>query len=234
MTFEHYHRLHIKPLFTLERLTYILRGIGIGAIVIGLTGLLVASYPIITSELSYELNARNGPTPTPYQGSFGEVLLIAPELSVIPVNTTNSIIIERIDVNTPIVWDVTVSDEQAYNNALNRGVAHAAITNRPSSNPGNTYLFAHSTLNPLDIQKYSAVFTLLHRVEDGDRVTIFEDNIRYDYIIETKEVVKDFDLTPLTREPDYPMLTLQTCDPPGIPLNRLIVTGRLIGKYPVE
>ncbi|PIZ47229.1 hypothetical protein COY32_02040 [candidate division WWE3 bacterium CG_4_10_14_0_2_um_filter_41_14] len=220
---------------SLERGIFILRGVGIGAIIIGFIGMLGALYPVISSEINYELQSRKDPlpTPTPQSGSFGEVLVIAPPLSVQPINTTHSIIIQNIEVNSPIVWDVPVTDEKAYNAALANGVAHAQNTSHPSSENGNTYLFAHSTLNPLDIQKYSAVFTLLHRLNIGDRVTVFNDNVRYDYAVEAKDVVKDFDVTPLTREPDYPMLTLQTCDPPGIPLNRLIITARLVGQYPL-
>lgn len=221
---------------TLTQGIYILRAVGIGAVTIGFVGLLSALFPVISSELSFVLKneATNIPTPTPYQEGFGEVLLIPPPLPVVPINTENSIIIPDIDVNTPIVWDVTVTDESAYNNALKTGVAHAENTKHPSKDAGNTYLFAHSTLNPLDIQRYSAVFTLLHRLEVGSRITVFSHNIRYDYMTEAKDVVKDFDITPLTRQPDYPMLTLQTCDPPGIPINRMIITARLIATYDVN
>ena len=218
---------------TIERSILLLRGIGIGAIIIGFIGLLRALFPVISSELNYEITRAisSEVTPTPFQGGFGEILLIAPPLTVIPMNTTNSLIIPDIDVNAPIVWDIPVIDETAYNAALKQGIAHAEGTKHPSQDAGNTYLFAHSTLNPLDIQRYSAVFTLLHRLAEGTRITLFSDTIRYDYIVETKEVVRDFDVTPLTREPDYPMLTLQTCDPPGIPINRLIITARLVGVY---
>ncbi|MCA9392133.1 sortase, partial [candidate division WWE3 bacterium] len=166
-----------------------------------------------------------------HEDSFGSILVIPPVLSVEPVNQTNSIIIEKIDVNTPVVWDIDVTNKTAYNNALASGVAHAAGTQHPSDQNGNTYLFAHSTLNPLEIERYAAVFTLLHRLEAGDRITVFSENVRYDYAVESVEVVNSFNVEPLTRQPDYPMLTLQTCDPPGIPLNRLIVTAKLIQKY---
>lgn len=55
--------------------------------------------------------------------------------------------------------------------------------------------------------------------------------MRYDYEVEHKEIVKGFNTSPLTRQPNYAQLTLQTCDPPGIPLNRLIVTSRLVAEY---
>jgi LPXTG-site transpeptidase (sortase) family protein len=143
-------------------------------------------------------------------------------------------VIEKIDVNVPIVWDVSINEKDQYLTALKTGVAHASGTNRPSERNGNSYLFAHSTLNPLEIEKYAASFTLLHRLEVGDKISIFNNNTRYDYIVQWKEVVNGFNTEPLTRQPDYPMLTLQTCDPPGIPLNRLIITAKLVSHYEIE
>lgn len=217
---------------------FVIQGIAIGLILVGLGILVWGGYPIIASEVSYEWNKRVLPlyteaTPTPAP-TFGEVLEIAPPLRVDPINQTNAVIIEKIGVNTPIVWDVSVTDKNAYMNALNSGVAHASISVKPSKLAGNTYLFAHSTLNPLEIERYAAEFTLLHRLDPGDRITVMYNEVRYDYEVEDKSVVKGFDTTPLTRQPDYSMLTLQTCDPPGIPQNRLIITAKLIGSYPAE
>lgn len=206
---------------------------------IGGVGLFISVYPIIKSEIEFEIKQRiqaaNDDSVIIDQSgdntSFGEILLIAPPLSVVPVNKSNSLIIEKIDVNSPVIWDVNVIDENAYNEALKNGVAHALGTQLPTEEPGNTYIFAHSTLNPLEIERYSAVFTLLHRLEPGDSIIIFKDEIRYDYVIESKDIVGSFDLDPLKRQPDYPMLTLQTCDPPGVPLNRLIITAKLFSVY---
>ncbi len=227
------------PPKNLKRLIIAMRLASVAFLVAGGIGLLSSAVPIIWAELKFEVDQRIEAanddtvqvTQAPEDVSFGEVLLIPPELKVTPVNTTNSIIIEKIDVNDPIVWDVDVMDRNAYNNALKKGVAHAYGSPYPSDKPGNTYLFAHSTLNPLEIEKYSATFTLLHRLSKGDKITIFKDDKRYDYIIENVEIVDKFNTTPLTRDPDYPMLTLQTCDPPGVPLNRLIVTARLVAVY---
>lgn len=224
---------------TMLKVSKIMRLTAAVFLMIGGVGLLTSAYPIIRSELGFEIQQRIDAYQDPSvivdksddQGSFGSILVIPPALNVEPVNTTNSIIIEKINVNTPIVWDVDVANKTAYNNALSSGVAHAAGTKHPSEEEGNTYLFAHSTLNPLEIERYAAVFTLLHRLETGDRITVFSENVRYDYAVESVEVVNSFNVEPLTRQPDYPMLTLQTCDPPGIPLNRLIVTAKLIQSY---
>lgn len=163
--------------------------------------------------------------------SFGNLLKIPPPLQVQPVNNETSIIIEKINVNAPIVWDVSVTDEKEYEAALQQGVAHVKGTEKPSDTPGNTYLFAHSTINPTQIQKYGAVFTNLKNLKKDDRIIIFFEENRYDYQVEKVEVVKGFNTTPLLREVSKPTLTLQTCHPPGIPKDRLIVTAELVGVY---
>lgn len=207
-------------------------------ILAGISWLVISFYPVVKLEIAYLLSNRQTETYAlevePVNESFGEILAIIPPpppLPEEPVNKEAALIIPKIDVNVPIVWDVSVTNTNEYESALKKGVAHAKGTKKPSDNPGNTYLFTHSTLNPLEIEKYSAVFTLLHRLEKSDRITIFYQEKRYDYLVQNKEVVKSTNTQPLTRQPDYPMLTLQTCDPPGIPINRLIVTARLIAAY---
>ena len=104
-------------------------------------------------------------------------------------------------------------------------MAHAASTPRPGE-PGNTYLFAHSA--SIFGTENTRKFLLFWDRSKGDRVVLFYDGKRFDYVIESKEVFKGFDLTPLLREFDEPTLTLQTCDPPGTALNRLVVTAKLV------
>ncbi|NTV30921.1 sortase [candidate division WWE3 bacterium] len=227
--------------FQLMHVAILLRGIAVGLLFLGGTMAFVGAYPILFSEIHYEINQQaeakvieNTTNMDPNRSNFGEILRIAPILRQTPVNTTNAIVIDQIEVNVPVVWDVSVVNKNDYNSALKIGVAHAAGTSYPSQNDGNTYLFSHSTLNPLEIEKYSAAFTLLHRLEIGDKIVVFRDNHRYDYVVEQKEVVKGFNTDPLTRQPDYPQLTLQTCDPPGIPLNRLIITSRMVADYEVS
>ena len=217
---------------------FILRGIAAGLFMLGGILAIVSAYPIFKSEISYSLKQKQAEaaiTETTNiikdRSSFGEILLIPPTLKQPPANTSGSIVIEKIDVNVPVVWNVSVSDKNTYLKALEQGVAHADGSSRPAKTAGNTYLFSHSTLNPLEIERYSASFTLLHRLEIGDRITVFSDSVRYDYEVEGKEIVKGFNTEPLTRIPDHPILTLQTCDPPGIPLNRLIITAKLLNVY---
>lgn len=144
-----------------------------------------------------------------------------------PVDTNFGLVIERIGVNAPIVADVAVNNENMYKDALKRGIAHAASSDYPSEKAGNVYLFAHASLNFWDLGKYSTVFNLLRKLNYGDRIHLFYKGDTYVYEVINKEVVTGWNTSPLTRATIEPILTLQTCDPPGTTLNRFVVTAKL-------
>lgn len=206
-----------------------------------LGGLLWLSYglsPIVETQISYWWESRDpvhAKAVQEYQqgsgGSFGEITPQAPPLPEKPIDRAGSIMIPEIGVNAPIVFDVGTASKSEYFEALKSGVAHAKNTAKPADGRGSVYLFAHSTLSPYEIEKYGAVFTLLHKLNPGQRITIFQDEVRYDYLVKEKQVVDGFNTEPLTRSPKEPILTLQTCDPPGIPLNRLIITAERVAVY---
>ena len=148
-----------------------------------------------------------------------------------PKDKEFSIVIEKIGVNAPIVADVSVTDEEAYVTALKSGIAHSVTSNYPSEMPGNTYLFAHASLNFFQLGKYSTVFNLLRKLDAGDKIHIFYDNKIFEYHVVNKEVYKGWDTYPITRPVIEPILTLQTCDPPGTTINRMVVTAKLYKVY---
>jgi sortase A len=164
---------------------------------------------------------------------FARLISVSPIL-IEPVNTDFAIVIEKIGVNAPVVRDVPVSDEDAYIEALKSGVAHASSAPYPSEEPGNVYLFAHSSINFWRLGKYAKVFNLLRKLEPGDNVNIFYENRQFTYEVINKEIYKGFNTYPLTRTTLEPILTLQTCDPPGTTFNRMVVTAQLKDVKPVE
>lgn len=157
---------------------------------------------------------------------FGDVAATGPTIT--PADTGFGIVIEKINANSKVVANVDPGDERAYIKALSQGVAHAAGTNFPGE-PGNIYLFSHSTDAPWNIVRFNAVFYLLRELEAGDRVIVFYQDRRYDYIVFDKQVVSPADITFLNNRYDASVLTLQTCDPPGTLFNRLIVRAKLAG-----
>jgi len=97
--------------------------------------------------------------------------------SIIPISTEFGIVIEKIDANAKVVADVDPSNEKAYAQALQEGVA-AALGSTEPGRPGNLYLFSHSTDAPWNIVRFNAIFYLLRELDKGDRVIIFYKNKR--------------------------------------------------------
>lgn len=160
-------------------------------------------------------------------GGFGE---IAGGGSLIkPVSTDFGLVIEKINANAKIVPQVDPASEKDYIAALKEGIAEAKGSTNPGE-PGNLFLFSHSTDAPWNIIRYNAIFYLLRELENGDRVIIFYKGRRFDYIVFDKTTTAPSDITFLTNRYDRPVLTLQTCDPPGTVLNRLIVRAKLAGS----
>lgn len=206
-----------------------------GLIVLGLVLIFVSVVPFLRDEVWYFLNRPRGQIYTldaklsggQRNSVFAKYLNTKPIL-VEPVNRDFAIVIEKIGVNAPIVANVPVTDEKAYNEALKTGVAHASTSDYPSMSPGNVYLFAHSSLNFWELGRYAQIFNLLRKLEFGDKIHIFYEGQDYIYKVVNKEIYKGFNTYPLTRSVIEPLLTLQTCDPPGTRLNRLVVTAKLV------
>ncbi len=154
-----------------------------------------------------------------------------PKLGVSPKNKDFAVVIEKIGVNAPVVADVNAANYQEYIAALSTGVAQARGTADPGSTEAdnnNVFLFAHSAINAVQARQYNSVFYLLRKLEKGDRIATFFKGKRFDYIVKSKKVVQASDVRYLTDPSKDPILTLQTCDPPGSSLRRLIITADLV------
>lgn len=151
------------------------------------------------------------------------------ENTIVPVSTEYGIVIEKINANAKIIPNVNAADEKEYVQALYQGVAAALGSTLPGQ-PGNLYLFSHSTNAPWNIVRYNAVFYLLKELVPGDRIIIFYQDKRYDYIVFDKLIVSPADVSYLTNRYEQSVLTLQTCDPPGTLINRLIVRAKLVNS----
>ncbi|MDD5147532.1 MAG: sortase [Candidatus Daviesbacteria bacterium] len=149
--------------------------------------------------------------------------------NIIPVSTEYGVVIEKINANARIIPNVNPGDEEQYVQVLAQGVAEA-LGSTPPGVPGNLYLFSHSTDAPWNIIRYNAVFYLLKELEPGDGIIIFYKNRRYDYVVFDKTIASPDDISFLTNRYNAPVVTLQTCDPPGTLLNRLIVRARLVSS----
>lgn len=139
------------------------------------------------------------------------------------------VIIPKIKVDAEVIKNVDPFRPEIYLPALERGVAHASNTSLPGE-PGNVFLFAHSTDAPWRISRYNAEFYLLNKLETGDQVLIIYQGKEYFYQIINKEVVSSTDTGRLQPQIAKSTLTMQTCWPPGTTWKRLLVTAELINK----
>lgn len=166
--------------------------------------------------------------PLPANTVAGSVLQGVPSIAIEPKDRNFGIIIEKIGVNERVVANVDPTDMDEYRASLKEGVAHADGTVFPGE-VGNVYLFSHSTANVWDIIRYKSYFTLLRKLEVGDRVIMFYGGNRYDYIVYERRIIKPEETGDLSGYATEPILTLQTCEPPGSDARRLIVKARLSG-----
>ncbi len=181
---------------------------------------------IVTSQGMESATAGESPKPEG-PSSFNNVS--TSENIITPVSTDYGIVIEKINANAKVIANVDPGDEKAYTAALANGVAEARGSTAPGQ-AGNLYLFSHSTDAPWNIIRFNAIFYLLKELDKGDKVVIFHKNVRYDYIVFDKSIISPNDISYLTNSYTSPILTLQTCDPPGTLLNRLVVRARLVSS----
>jgi sortase A len=133
------------------------------------------------------------------------------------VNLPDSIIIPKINVDAPIIWQV---EDKDILSKLDEGVVHFKGTALPNE-IGNTVLTGHSSSYPWKKTKYGQVFSLLGKLEPNDEIIIVYNKKRYAYKVDKKEIVSPQDVQVLTTQ--YSKLTLITCWPIGTTLKRLVV-----------
>jgi LPXTG-site transpeptidase (sortase) family protein len=148
-----------------------------------------------------------------------------------PVGKESKIIIPKINVEIPVVYDEPSIQEEAMQAALERGVVHYATTPNPGEK-GNAVIFGHSSNNILNSGKYKFAFVLLSRLQEEDTFMLERGGQRYVYKVFEKKVVKPTDLSVLGSSDRTATATLITCDPPGTSINRLVVVGEQISPSP--
>jgi len=141
------------------------------------------------------------------------------------------VIIPKINVEIPVVYDEPSTADAAVETALERGVLHYATTPNPGQH-GNVVLFGHSSNNIFNRGQYKFAFVLLSRLENGDLFYLTKDGKRYTYQVYQKRIVKPTEVSVMGSADKPDTATLITCDPPGTSLNRLVVTGVQITPDP--
>jgi len=184
----------------------VVRSVGVGLIVLGLFFLGVTFYPVAKLEVEYRTTKTT-------------------KTEIIPLDTKLGIVIPKIGANSSIIKYVDPLNSKIYQQALTLGVAHAKGTPLPGD-PGNSFLFAHSSVDFIQASKYNSVFYLLSKLEIGDQIDIYKEGKRINFYVTEKKIVEAEAISYLTSTNSDPSITLMTCWPPGTDLKRLLVVAK--------
>ena len=195
-------------------------------LLIGVALALIQYYPVIKSEAEYLIRTVRGQRQQ-------KVALTTPKTTdkekekaktIVPVDKEFGIVIPKIGVNMAIIPQIDPFDPKKYQKALTKGIAHVKDTTLPNSE-GNTVLFAHSSDNFYNANRYNAVFYLLSKLVTGDDVVVAYENTLYRYKVTEKSIVEPGDIKYMERSTES-KVTLITCWPPGTTIKRLIVVAK--------
>ena len=164
------------------------------------------------------------PFVTPSRTASASPIIIDPNQQVGP---ESKVIIPKINVDVPVVYDIGTNDEKAIQAGLESGVVHYPGTAVPGQN-GNVVVVGHSSNNLLNKGKYKFAFVLLNRLQVGDTITMQYGGKRYVYKVYESVIVKPTDVGVLGPTDKTATLTLITCDPPGTSINRLVIKAEQI------
>ena len=195
-----------KQVFSIQKL--------IGAVLIALALFipLKTYWPVLKAEVIYQVTKKDNQA------------INTKLVEVTPVDSSFSIIIPKINANAKVVRNVNPYEPKEYQKALTQGVAHASGTATPDQF-GNVFIFAHSATNWYQANQYNAVFYLLNKLTAGDDITLYFENIPYNYSVDEIKFVKPTEVEYLSTNLNTNQLTLMTCWPPGTTLKRLIVVA---------
>lgn len=166
-------------------------------------------------------------------GAINPQNIVVDPTTDIAVPPEPKIIIPKINVDVPVVYDVG-TDNASQMAAMESGLAHFPIAGA-SSHPGevgNTVIAGHSSNDLFDGGDYKFIFAQLDRLTVGDSIYANFKGKRYTYVVTKTEVVKPNEVNKLVYQTTKPVLTLITCTPLGTALNRLLVTAEQVSPDP--
>jgi len=129
------------------------------------------------------------------------------------------------DISSPVVLINSIGLNEKINNvSLSQGVMIDEISKFPTK--GEVILHGHRT-------GYGGPFLSLNEVKIGDIVTLEWPGIgQVNYTVKNSTIVPPSHTIPVSNETQR--IYLITCDPPGFPTNRLIITADMSGEGPLN
>jgi len=176
--------------------------------------------PLLSTRIAYYLGKR---VPAAQLDAKTITSPVSPDAS--------QIIINSIKVSAPIVFE-SRDNESIFLQDLQHGVVHYPNTAVPGQE-GNVAIFGHSSGVWWEAGDYKFVFTLLDKVQPGDKVFIDYKGVRYIYRVTSTEIVPPSDVAVLDQTNGH-NLTLITCTPVGTSTNRFIIHAVQYVPKPVD
>lgn len=213
--------------FSKFSLSFVLERTGIALVAVSVLVLFLTFLPVIKEEVKYQfLPPQDTPVMTvAEQQTLG---LSADEVEL-PIDEEFGIVIPKIGANARVIADVNWQNEQVYQRALTKGVAHASGTAKPGM-PGNVFLFSHAGVDFLEARRYNALFYLIDKLQSEDEIVLFYQKEMFRYRVTEKKIVNPDQVKYLTGDDSQETLTLMTCYPAGTTLKRLLVKAERVAN----
>lgn len=210
-----------------KRLVKVLNFLGFLCFLVGFGFLFFLVTPVIKFKLNNLLSLFSFDKNKEVQekSDFEVVSLATPIVTPDPATLPFSIEIPKIAVNEKVIANVDAKDEEAYNKALEMGVAHGLNSAFPGQNK-MIFIFGHSSNYEWNVGVYDEIFYQIKDLVSGDEVILHHGTKDYYYEM-VEQVIKE------KNETDYinnmakdDVLILQTCYPPGTDWKRLYVVAK--------
>ena len=144
------------------------------------------------------------------------------------------IIIPKINVDSPVVYDIQTWEEAPVQAGLKRGVVHYNLPGA-SANPGekgNAAFLGHSSGSVFNDNPYKFIFVQLEQLTQGDKFYLNYNGTRYTYLVTKTETILPSEVTKLITPATKPIATLITCTPVGTNYKRFVVYADQISPDP--
>ena len=196
----------------------------IAALVVGLTFALLQYNRLIIAQVKAYVSP----------GSISAENIIIDPTTDTKVGPAAKIIIPKINVDAPVIYDVPSIDEHVVQEKLKGGVVHYPIPGASSvpGQVGNTVVLGHSSNDVFDDGAYKFVFVQLDKLEKGDTFYLNYLGTRYTYSVTEKKIILPTEVSSLVIATDKPIATLVTCTPVGTAQKRLVVMAEQISPDP--
>lgn len=148
-------------------------------------------------------------------------------------NNISQITINKIGVQAPVSYDAQEENEAAFQELLQKGVVHYPNTALPGQAGGNVAIFGHSSGAAWAPGEYKFVFSLLDKLEQGDKIYLDHQGKRHTYAVTDMRVVMPNEVSVLYHT-GKSQLTLVTCYPVGTNQKRLIVNAKPLASLPEQ